>query len=571
MHNNKGDISQGSTEPAFEKVPGQRIENQSMPDDFDAAFDRNFPAPEPRKHQKKAVRESLKAILEEDKDVVVIDAPPGFGKSVVIYTILRMLDGKSYYGTPLKALQEQLVEDEMMTGDIVEIMGRQNYDCILPDSDPGTTVDEGKCHREEDFNCEIKSSCPYYSQKAHAKAAKIAVMNLAYMMSVPMTMMAGDGQFAPRDVMVIDECQGTDDWATQFVSVTVSDIAMPKPVAKQIEWPDEDNREDYDFMVDWLRDSVLPTATGVAEYMTEQAIVDKDELKVVEAIEEFSDRVQRFLKDQEENEWRMTYDVDINKNRDNNRKVTFEPVKPGRFLDGLLWDNTDKVILASATVPKGDWFEEVGLGDADIRRLNIPSEFPVENRPIVTSESVGKMTYDKRDENIGDMVKKVKNIAEHHEGEKGIVHCRGYNYVKMFKRACTNDGIGSWYRENVAIQDRDRREESLEEWIEGDKQVFLSVNMAEGIDLEGDRCRWQVLLKTLYPSMNNERVSYRVNQMNDWTWYNQKAVIQIEQAYGRAVRGPEDNAVFYILDESAVGLIERNEELFHDWFLEGVQ
>lgn len=593
-------MSLGDT-PGLVSLPGEALKGQGMPVNFDSSFDKHFPAEEPRKHQKKAVRVALEAFLEDDKDVLVIDAPPGFGKSVTIYTILRMLKGKSYYCTPLKALQEQLVEDEMMESGMVEIMGRSNYDCILPSAEPGTTVDVAKCQREDDFDCELKPQCPYYAQKNRARNAKIAVMNLAYMMSVPVTMVAGDGQFSPRDVMVIDECQGTDDWATNFVTVTVSDREIPKPVSKQIKWPDEELREDYDVMLEWLRDEVLPTARDTAEYMAEQAIKDKDELTILEVINEFISKVERFLGDEKEHHWELTYDVDINKNADNNRRAVFEPIKPGRFLDDFLWSSTDKIILSSATVPKDSWFKEIGLEDKERVRLNIPSEFPVENRPIVVDEAVGKMTKDEREENIVPMVKKIKQISEHHDGEKGIVHCRGYNYIQMFKRACTNNGLMQWYNDNIHIQDQDRREESLEEWVQGDKQIFLSVNMAEGIDLDGDKCRWQVLLKCLYPSLNSKRVSFRLNHLfvcnvcghevvdresdeldecpncgrahisNDWDWYNQKAVTQIEQAYGRAVRGPEDHAVFYLLDSSAKTLMKYNDRLFHDWFLEAVQ
>jgi len=561
-----GEPSQG-----MEPMPGERLEGESSPDDFDAAFDKHFPAPEPRKHQKKAVREIVEAFLDDDVDVIELDAPPGFGKSVTIYTALRMIPGKSYYATPLKSLQQQLVMDDMMSSDIVEIMGRQNYDCILPEADKGTTVDEAKCQRDDSFECDIKHKCPYYAQKRSAKQAKIAVMNLAYMMSVPITLMADDGQFAPRDVMVIDECQGTDDWATQFVTVTISDMAMPKPVQEVVEWPDENDRDDYEKMGMWLMEEVLTTAKQVAERIGQQSMVDKDELDVLERIEDFISKAERFIEDQKEHEWTLTYDMQVNKNMPNNRRAVFEPVKPGRFMGRLLWDKTDKILLSSATLPKGGWREEIAIDDKNVRRLNIPSEFPVENRPIVTSEAVGKMTYNEREDNMPDMVRKIKQLSDHHDGEKGIVHCRAYNYISMFKRACTNEGLGRWYRNNIHIQDRDRREESLEEWLENDKQIFLSVNMAEGIDLEGDKCRWQVLLKTLYPNMGNERVSYRVNEMNDWNWYNNKAAIQIEQAYGRAVRSPEDSAVFYILDESAVKLIDMNEHLFHDWFLEGIQ
>jgi len=130
--------------------------------------------------------------------------------------------------------------------------------------------------------------------------------------------------------------------------------------------------------------------------------------------------------------------------------------------------------------------------------------------------------------------------------------------------------------------------------------VFLSVAMDEGVDLDGDKCRWQVLAKTLYKHMGDKRTRYRVlvrgkcqvcdhaeefwdedipNECpnctssgfgGEWDWYNRHAAIQIQQAYGRAVRGPEDHAIFYILDESAIGLIRRNAELFNEWFLEAI-
>jgi len=169
-----------------------------------------------------------------------------------------------------------------------------------------------------------------------------------------------------------------------------------------------------------------------------------------------------------------------------------------------------------------------------------------------------------------DAVDKVAQIAEHHDGEKGLVHCRGYNYIDMFRKACFSSGYGDWFRNNVAIQDRENREESLASWLTSDKQVFLSVNMSEGIDLKGDKCRWQVVLKAKFPSLGDKRVDYRLNEMDDQEWYSQKAVIALEQAYGRAVRSPEDEAVMYILDSSAVNLMRYNTDLFHDWFLEGV-
>jgi len=562
--------SHNSQTTAFREPIGQAIEQQSMPADFDKAFERAFPAPEPRQFQKEVVKEALKAYLVDDKDVVMIDAPPGFGKSITIYTILRMLNGDSYYCTPLKSLQEQLVEDDLIGGGVVEIMGRNNYPCILPDADENTTVENAKCQRESEWECDIKSQCPYYAQKANSIASKISVMNLAYMMNVPMTPEVDDGTFCPRDVMVVDECQGLDDWAMTQIGVTVSQNKVPDEVWSKIRLPPEDDREDYDTMVRWLEDTVLPEARSHREYI-EATTMTKDEVDEATDLDNFIDKIENFLDDHEDNHWTLTYDYQINKNADNKAIWEFKPIKVGRFLDELVWRNCGKVLLSSATIPKGDWLSEVGLQDADVRRLSLPSTFPVKNRPIITSEAVGKMTYSEKDETMPKMVNKIKAIAEHHEGEKGIIHCRGYNYISMFKHHCKKEGIFSWFKNNVHVQDRYDREGSLEEWVNNDKQVFLSVNMAEGIDLKGDKCRWQVLLKASYPYMGDRRVEYRVKEMNDQDWYNQQAVIQIEQAYGRAVRSDEDEAVFYILDESAVNLLNYSEKLFHDWFLEAVQ
>ena len=507
---------------------------------------------------------------EDDCDVVLVDAPPGFGKSITLYTVLKMLGGDSYYATPLKSLQDQLSDDDFIGDKIQQIKGRNNYPCVLPEAEKGTTVDVAKCQRDSDFECEIKDSCPYYAQKRAAVANDIAVLNLSYLMSVPVTPDPDDGNFSKRERMVVDECQGIEDWAINFIGFTISKRTIPDDVWQNLDWPSSRKWDDYGTMIDFVRNEVLPKAKEMLQYLGAQPMLGEGELKQEERLKDFIQKVERFLEDEQDHRWAVSDESQVKKNQPNTKKVKFQPINVGRFLDGLLWSKAGKVILSSATIPKQGWLEEIGLGDKKVKRLSISSPFPVENRPIVTGEAVGKMTYKEKDDTIGPMVEKIQQIAEHHAGEKGIVHCRGYNYAKMFKQACVRNGMLDWFNENVAIQDRDNREESLEEWVNSDTQIFLSVNMAEGIDLKGDKCRWQVLLKTKYPAMNDERVKYRIEEMNDWDWYNRKAVIQLEQAYGRAVRSKDDEAVFYILDKSAVGLIKRNREMFHDWFLEAI-
>jgi len=536
---------------------------------LDERVEQSFPAPEFRKKQKRVIKEIVGG-FESGSDVVLLDAPPGMGKSIVLYTALDVYGGKGFYATPLKVLQEQLVNDEFIGNDVIEIMGRNNYDCIHPDEEDGVPVDKAKCQKEKDFDCMYKGDCPYYVQKKNALAHDKTVMNLSYMMAEGMVDPNAENSFGNRDVVIVDEVQGLEDWALNFVEVPLSKFSIPNVVSDSLSMPSEEKCKDLEYMVDFIEREVLSMVDDAMSHYQQMPSFGEDELEELEELKQFNDKIQRFLKDVKQNEWIATYEYNIRKNRSNYKKVTFKPIKVGRFLDNLIWNRGNKFILSSATIPKGSWINDIGLDDKSIKRISVGSQFPVENRPISMNHTIGKMTYNERDDNILDAVEKVKEISDHHEGEKGIIHCRGYNYIKMFRQAARNHGLRGWYNNNIAEQDRYNREESLDEWIKGDNQIFMSVNMTEGIDLKGDKCRWQAVLKGEYPNMQDERVDHRVSEMNDWDWYNNKAVIALEQAYGRAVRSPEDSAVMYILDSSVENLIKMNAELFHGWFLEAL-
>ncbi len=561
-----------------------------------------------REHQKESIAKIVKALEDYGKDVIQLDAPTGSGKSLTLHTAARVyydrLDKGAestggmdisgimgdeggppdplaegiFFTTPLNALVDQVAEDKFINPEVKTLKGRNNYECINPE-DMGTQVNEAICQRDQSFECDMKGECPYYGRKYAALQHPEVVTSMSYLMAEGMIPGTVQGTFANRDVLIVDECQKLEDFAMNFISFTVSKRTVPDDVMSQITLPDKDREDDIDYLVDWVENRLLTTVRGSIEYRESQGMMSKKQSKELENLQQFEMRVRNFLEDIEQNDWTAQVETEVRKNKPNVNKIIFKPVEIGRFLDELLWSRADKIILSSATIPQGDWMEEIGLGDHDAGKVTVPSTFPVENRPINIKQSVGKMTYGEREENAWPMAKKIKQIADFHDG-KGMIHCRSYGIMNMLKRSFINhngndtdvfDGNPSkWFRENCMLQDRENREESLEAWQNSDKQLFFSVAMDEGVSLDGDKCRFQILAKTLYKSMNDKRVKFRVQERNEWDWYNRHAAIQIAQAYGRAVRGPEDWAVFYILDESAVGLIDRNEHLFPDWFLEAI-
>ena len=240
-------------------------------------------------------------------------------------------------------------------------------------------------------------------------------------------------------------------------------------------------------------------------------------------------------------------------------------------------------MLSSATIPRGNFTEEVGIDSKSVATVEVESTFPPERRPVITDYAVGKMTWGERDATTPKMANKIGELARHHDGERGFIHCHSYGIAERLYEALPTD-----IQHRTRVQDQDDREGSLDGWLAADVdetsehtaydvddtqiggQIFLSVAMDEGVSLDGDKTRWQVIAKGAYPFMNDKRVSYRLNELNDWNWYAGKAAINLQQAVGRGMRSKDDWCHTYVLDTSAVQLIDRNEHLFESWFKSAV-
>ena len=535
---------------------------------IEAAVEDVWPAPSFRAHQQESIVEILENLYVKDKDVVTLSAPTGAGKSLIIYATSRVISkvarGRSFVTTPINALIDQIEEDELLQ-QVTTLKGKNNYKCVHP-SDQGAPVDEAICQRDSDFDCEYKEQshlnggCPYYGRKMVAKKSDIAVTNLSYLMANSMIPSEVDAKFDPRSLLAVDEVQNVEDFALQFVGFTVSPNYIPVDFDDFAPMPTEN--DSMDETVSWIRNELLYAVTqkynmlnGLGSKLTKKQSNEMDKLKRTKH------RLNNFLQDQAEGKhWTKTHDEEFG-----NDKIKFEPVFVGRFLGKFLWNQCDKVVLSSATIPKGSFLKDIGLSSKDVAEVNVPSTFPKERRPVFTDEMVGKMTSAKRDETIPKMAQKIGEIADYHEGEPGFIHCHSYRIMERIYEHLPAD-----VQFRTMMQDPDEREESLEEWFDSNKQIFLSVKMDEGISLDGDKCRWQVMAKCSYPFMGDERVSYRLNELNDWNWYSSQASISLQQAVGRGMRSQEDHCVNYLLDTSFKSLIDRNEQLFEDWFLESI-
>lgn len=527
--------------------------------DIEATVEQVWPAPSFRKYQKEAVVEIVNALYREGYEGVALSAPTGAGKSLILYavskTVAQLKNERTFSTTPLNTLIDQIEDDDLLQ-DVVTLKGKNNYDCVHP-LDRGKSVDDAICQREDGFNCEYKEmlpengGCPYYGRKEKGTDADTLVTNLSYLMTN--AMIPTEYGFEPRGLLEIDEVQNVENFALQFIGFTISEEKVPVDFDRLPPLPKSSSTMDE--MTMWLK-QLLDVIVADENHYLAQASLTEDENRTLDKLKNIKNRVINFLEDQDEGKhWTKTHD---------RNGISFEPVFIGRFIDRFLWSQADKFVLSSATIPKGDFLEEIGLNKTGVKRIDVPSTFPKERRPVLT-EYVGKMTKSERDETLPKVADKISELADHHTGEKGFVHCNSYDIMEQIYQRLPPQ---VWDR--TMCQDPDDREGSLEEWVESDKQVFLSVAQDEGISLDDEKARWQVVAKASYPFVGDERVSYRLNELNDWSWYNGKACINLQQAVGRGMRSKEDYCVTYLVDSSFKNLLQKD-HLFENWFLESVE
>ena len=527
---------------------------------YPARITDEFPAPSYRGNQKQALAD-IRAAFERGKDVVLVRAPTGSGKSLLARAIAgcartageaapeQVVD--AYYTTPQVSQLDDVAEDSLLE-DLCVIRGKNNYDCILP-GETDTPVNQAPCVREREFDCQVKHRCPYFSDRAIASNRRIAAMTLAYFMQT-----AGSDVFGKRDVVVIDEAHGLGEWAEMYATIELSPDTIP--MWGELDVPALDGLDEavaFAERVEHVADRRLKALRGNAELSPEE-VAERDSLNKLRG------DLSWFQEDYRDTESATTWVVDQADGE--GAPVTIKPMNPERYLKHTVWDRGNRFALLSATILNKQAFcANVGLDPDDVALVEVGHTFPVENRPLYDIAQ-GKMTYEHREDTLPKVARAIVRVMARHPDEKGLVHCHSYAIQERLAELLREFGVGA----RVRSHDSADRDGALSAWKRSDNpDVFLSVKMEEALDLEGDLCRWQVLCKAPYPNTRDSRVARRLED-GQWGWYYRTALRTVIQACGRVVRAPDDYGATYLADTSLLDLFERARSDMPDWFEEQV-
>lgn len=215
-----------------------------------------------------------------------------------------------------------------------------------------------------------------------------------------------------------------------------------------------------------------------------------------------------------------------------------------------------KLITDEVMLPNG---EQLGF-------LRIPSYFPKEHRPI-TPLSVADLSLKSANaESLTLTMRMVDGLLDKHSNEKGIIHAISYALAKyILEHSRHQDRL-------ISHSEAGTRGAALQQLIESESPlVLVSPSFGRGVDLFGDRARFQIICKIPFLDLGDKQTAKRRwSGKGGERWYLLETVRAIVQMAGRIVRSTDDYGTTYILDSRFERFFKQIGKDFPPWFAEAI-
>ncbi len=526
-----------------------------------------------RPGQKEAITKIINSI-EDGNRYTILNAPVGSGKSLIGYIVAKYLEDFNdftYLCTGTKILQSQYIEDFQ---DVKTIKGRMNFKCL---EEPLFSCDKGMCQTHSKYSCFHKpilkenweyneqelptiplrtknglsfygdsdfddyflyDMCPYWKQKIKGIMSPITMLNYDYLIS--------DARFVQhlphRKFLVCDEGHNIEKILMRQLESSFSPFVVKKETG--FDFQPSNN------ITDWI--DQFETVAGIYKDKAKLSVSDEKKKKMQEKYSKFS--LLHFLLDSNSSNW-----VFISEKHNGHLFYTFKPIMVSMYTN-FIFGVADHVLIMSGTVLKKDIFER-DLGIESSEYIEIPSIIPSKNRPIVKSY-VGAMSMSSVNATMPHMIRKIQNIAEKHQNEKGVIHTFTYKIARAFQEAFKSDDRFMFHSQ--------KNKENVFNQFKKDKtnKILVSPVAFEGIDFPYDQARWQCICKEPFPNMRDPQISIRDSVDYDWV-FRQRCLV-LSQMYGRTNRASDDYSVTYLLDSRLESLLGPS-SLVTDYFFEALE
>jgi Rad3-related DNA helicase len=513
--------------------------------------------------------QALERIQANKRRFILLQAPTGSGKSLIVAAAQRLLRTRFLYTCHTKQLQAQFVDDFAYDLEekeyAVELKGRANYPTLryghlFPKINASMCTSkkeihcrwccDGECNPDGITGadgrelCFAKLDCPYRVQKARVARAELAVVNTALFLNEANFV----GQFNGWPWLVLDEADLIESALMNFVEVEITrrwierlGLEPPKRKTVQEAW------------IEWASHVALPAVN--AELLKLESEYGVEDMSRQGELERMQKKLEFFLREvSEKGKWVFLPEEE---------RWTFKPVFISGYAEQHLWRHADRFLLMSATIISPDEMaHSLGIPRDEIDFIDLPSTFPPERRPIYYLPAANLTKKTEKLERPK-AIAALDSILDRHPDDKVLVHTVSYGYAQQ------TFSLSRHQRRMLTYDQAKDREIKLEEFKKAPNgTVLVASSMERGVNLPGDLCRVAVVMKVPFLNLGDKQIATRLHagKKNGQLWYNVSAIRTLVQMCGRGMRSADDRCDIYILDAQFERLYRENKYLFPAWW-----
>ena len=511
---------------------------------------------------------------------IILCAPTGVGKSHIA-TAFAMALGSSHILTAQKILQDQYCDD---FGWMRTMKGKSNFPCInaydyntvqYDDArmDPLLSCTHGNCSWQEDKNgkrvmthCEHKpivdqygvnargteaetvtplipdTKCYYYDQKYRALHASFSVFNYsAYFLTRKYD--SGIAHMLMRRSIVADEAHEIEDQLIDMIGMDIyrsylSDVSL--------------DMSDFSVTdVDGVKKMIEHVANVYHQFVADNDGSNGD--KQLAMYKRRRDHLDSMYHELDEAPYNMVIQpID-------GGGISIKPIEVGVYAQRFF--DMEYQLYMSATIHRDVFCKTMGFDPDSSAYIEIErSPFDCSHR-TVNFVNVRNLNMYSSESDYAAVYAQIAKIMRTHADQKGLIlttrksHC---NDIINAIRASDGDAQANRLKmvHNDSGQERDA---ALREHAKTNApQVLISPSLWYGVDLKDDLSRFQIIVKTPYLSLADQRT--KIKSTKNQQWYLYASLTKLLQGLGRSVRNANDYATTYILDGTARNLIGRMRE-----------
>lgn len=532
-----------------------------------AQIDKSFAKLEfkPRGNQSGIVYEVVDAFLNKGRQNVVLGAPTGIGKSVIGAVVSDVLDALTPHdnelssiismGTNVLAHQYYDSFSQLEEYQVFQIKGASNYPCRFMENQPtATTKTAEDCMKSKLHEMEVNSyckGCEYDHAKKMVNVTKILITNYSYFLIACMA----SGHLKPRKLHVFDEAHLLNDIFCNYTEILVSVDLIDKYIKELGET--NGKCDDYIAGLVMLKHQLSTNNIGDSNYKQLLEILQKlyfeigvvlaDQAKMLEQQDKVKsakyskmgrkyDSLGGKIKDFFDNDYEHVFDNTVP------NTFSVKTIFVGKMIDKLLAKYN---LFMSATITENFAYNTLNLEKSETEFIEVDPVFPPENKPIFFLGTQA-LNYNvmKMPETIEELKAQVKTIVDFHGDDKGLVLVPSFYLGSQLARAVGHKTRVFEHKSGMNLPQLVNEFKSYK-----GSSILISPSIFEGLDFKNDQSRFQIIVKSPYPSLGDKRIKYISSYYPQI--YQEMTLTKILQGIGRSVRTPEDYAVTYCLDSSS--------------------